>query len=164
MCTPSGSMLPIKSKRAPRFWCWGVAQKRPNLCRAQCDFSGSGVRLRVDGLRSAREISTELARCDILLFARGPLSSRRGSGLAGIACGLPIVAFRGSETAPPLTEAGIVFVPQDDVTSLGDQLSALLLDREMRLSLSAQNRAVFRQWFSWDRIAERWLEALGDEN
>jgi len=126
--------------------------------------SGSGVRLRVDGLRSAREISTELARCDILLFARGPLSSRRGSGLAGIACGLPIVAFRGSETAPPLTEAGIVFVPQDDVTSLGDQLSALLLDREMRLSLSAQNRAVFRQWFSWDRIAERWLEALGDEN
>ena len=126
-------------------------------------FSGSEVRLTVAGVRSALEISTELAGCDVLLFARGALSSRRGSALAGIACGLPVVAYRGDETAFPVTEAGIVFVSQDDLASLGNELAALLLDRDRRLALSARNFAVFRQWFSWDRIAERWIEALGRE-
>lgn len=123
--------------------------------------SGSGVRLRVEGLRSEREISISLAGSDVLLFVRGPLSSRRGSGLAGVACGLPIVAYQGNETACPLTEAGIAFVQEDDLASLGNQLSALLLDRERRLDFSARNLTVFRQWFAWDRIAERWIDALG---
>jgi glycosyltransferase involved in cell wall biosynthesis len=74
------------------------------------------------------------------------------------------VAYEGRETGSPLTEAGIVFVPQDDVASLGDQLARLLLDGERRTALSARNLAVFRQWFSWDRIADRWIEVLGGEN
>ena len=123
--------------------------------------AGSNVRLRVEGLRSEREISASLAASDVLLFVRGPLSTRRGSGLAGVACGLPVVAYQGTETAWPLTQAGIVFVRQDDLASLGNELSALLLDRKRRLDLCARNRAVFREWFSWGRIAERWIEALG---
>jgi glycosyltransferase involved in cell wall biosynthesis len=126
--------------------------------------SGTGVRLRVDGLRSGQEISAGLSSSQVLLFVRGALSSRRGSGIAGIACGLPIVAYEGRETGPPLTEAGVVFVPQDDVACLGDQLASLLPDRERRMALSARNLAVFREWFSWDRIADRWIEALGSEN
>ena len=125
--------------------------------------ASSGVRLRVDGLRSEREISVSLAGSDVLLFVRGALSSRRGSGLAALACGLPIVAYQGNETACPLTEAGIAFVRQDDLVSLGNQLSALLLDRERRLDFGARNLAVFRQWFAWDRIAERWIDALGTD-
>ena len=121
------------------------------------------MRLRVDGLRSEREISVSLAGSDVLLFVRGALSSRRGSGLAAMACGLPIVAYQGNETACPLTEAGIAFVRQDDLVSLGNQLSALLLDRERRLDFGARNLAVFRQWFAWDRIAERWIDALGTD-
>jgi glycosyltransferase involved in cell wall biosynthesis len=123
--------------------------------------AGSCVRLRVQGLCSQREISASLAASDVLLFVRGALSTRRGSGLAGIACGVPIVAYQGIETAWPLTQAGIVFVRQDDFVSLGNQLSALLLDRKRQMDLSARNRAVFREWFSWGRIAERWIEALG---
>jgi glycosyltransferase involved in cell wall biosynthesis len=123
--------------------------------------AGSCVRLRVQGLCSQREISASLAASDVLLFVRGALSTRRGSGLAGIACGVPIVAYQGIETAWPLTQAGIVFVRQDDFVSLGNQLSALLLDRKRQMDLSARNRVVFREWFSWGRIAERWIEALG---
>ncbi len=122
--------------------------------------SGTGVRLKVDGLCSSREISTALSCCDALLFVRGPLSSRRGSGLAGIACGLPIVAYQGRETGFPLTEAGIVFVPQDDFDSLGTELAKVLLDRELCLRLAERNLTVFREWFSWDRIADRWVETL----
>jgi hypothetical protein len=29
------------------------------------------------------------------------MSSRRGSAIAGIVCGLPVIAYSGSETAPP---------------------------------------------------------------
>ena len=50
-----------------------------------------------------------------LLFVRGPISSRRGSALAGIACGLPIIALERSETGPPVAGAGVVPVPQDDL-------------------------------------------------
>lgn len=136
----------------------GAKEAEP-LLRDQ--LAGSAVRLKIEGVRSEREISASLAASDVLLFVRGGLSSRRGSGLAGIACGLPIVAYQGSETAWPLTQAGIVFVRQDDIVSLGNQLSALLLDRERRLDFSARNRAVFRECFAWSRIAERWIEALG---
>ncbi len=138
----------------------GAKEAEP-LLRDQ--LAGSSVRLRVEGLCSEREISASLAASDVLLFVRGALSTRRGSGLAGIACGLPIVAYQGRETAWPLTQAGIVFVRQDDFVSLGNQLSALLLDRKRRLDLSARNRVVFREWFSWGRIAERWIEALGTD-
>ena len=122
--------------------------------------SGTPVSLRVDGLRNSREISTALSCCDALLFARGAFSSRRGSGVAAIACGLPIVAYQGRETGYPLTEAGILFVPQDDADALGKELARVLLDRELRVTLGERNLKIFREWFSWDRIAERWIEAL----
>jgi glycosyltransferase involved in cell wall biosynthesis len=138
----------------------GAKEAEPLL---RAGLSGTGVQLRVDGLRSSREISAGLSSSHVLLFVRGALSSRRGSGVAGLACGLPIVAYEGRETGSPLTEAGIVFVPQDDVASLGDQLARLLLDSDRRTALSARSLAVFRQWFSWDRIADRWIEALGGE-
>ena len=125
--------------------------------------ASSGVRLRVDGLRSEREISVAWLAVTSCCLCEGRSSSRRGSGLAALACGLPIVAYQGNETACPLTEAGIAFVRQDDLVSLGNQLSALLLDRERRLDFGARNLAVFRQWFAWDRIAERWIDALGTD-
>jgi glycosyltransferase involved in cell wall biosynthesis len=122
--------------------------------------SGTRVSLKIDGLCSSREIGAGLSSCDALLFVRGALSSRRGSGLAAIACGLPVVAYRGRETGFPLTEAGVLFASQDDLDSLGNELARVLLDRELRLSLSERNLRVFREWFSWDRIADRWVQAL----
>lgn len=139
----------------------GAKEAEPLL---RVGLSGTRVRLQVDGIRSSREISAGLSCCDVLLFVRGPFSSRRGSGLAALACGLPIVAYKGRETGYPLTEAGIIFVPQDDCDSLGEALLKVLLDRELRLRLSERNRKVFREWFSWDRIAERWVETLDDTN
>ena len=139
----------------------GAKEAEPLL---RAGLSGNRVRLQVDGLRSGREISIRLLCCDVLLFVRGALSTRRGSGLAALACGLPIVAYQGRETGFPLTEAGIIFVSQDDVYSLGKELVRVLLDRELRSRLSELNLQVFREWFSWDRIAEGWVEALTNKN
>jgi len=112
------------------------------------------------GVRSGAEISSALCSSDVFLFVRGGLSTRRGSGLAALGCGLPVVAYRGEETGFPLTDAGIVFVPEGDVELLGDELARVLLDRELRLQMSERNLAVFRQWFSWDQIASRWIGVL----
>ena len=123
--------------------------------------SSSAVRLQVMGLRSSAEISVALCSADVLLFVRGGLSTRRGSGLAALACGLPIVAYRGEETGPCLTEAGIAFAPEGDVQLLGQELARVLLDHHLRLHMAERNLALFRQWFSWDRIARRWVDVLG---
>ena len=121
---------------------------------------GSRVNLTVDGLLCSEEVTARLSSCDVLLFVRGPLSTRRGSGLAGIACGLPVVAYEGCETGFPLRDAGVLFAPQNDVTALGEQLLRVLRDEELRHALAYRSKTVFREWFSWDRIAERLCEVL----
>jgi glycosyltransferase involved in cell wall biosynthesis len=123
--------------------------------------SDAAVTLRVMGIRNGPEISAALCSADVFLFVRGGLSTRRGSGLAALACGLPIVAYRGVETGFPLTQAGIAFVPQDDFDLLGNELARVLRDHELRLHMAERNLAVFRQWLSWDRIASRWVGVLG---
>src|SRR5262249_54095242 len=54
------------------------------------------VEISVKGLLEESQIVERLTTADVLLFVRGPISSRRGSAIAGIACGLPIIAFTGS--------------------------------------------------------------------
>jgi glycosyltransferase involved in cell wall biosynthesis len=135
------------------------AKEAESLLRS--GLSGTAIKLQVVGLRSGAEISAALCSSDVFLFVRGGLSTRRGSGLAALACGLPIVAYRGEETGPSLTEAGIAFAPEGDVELLGDELARVLLDHDLRLHMAERNLTVFRQWFSWDRIASRWVDVLG---
>ena len=53
------------------------------------------------------------------------------SALAGIACGLPVIAYSGSETAAPVTNAGVVPVTENNQAEMN---SALV--RALRCSLS----------------------------
>ena len=136
----------------------GAKEAEPALREA---VRGCRVHLTVDGLLSGTDVSARLSASDVLLFVRGPLSSRRGSGLAGIACGLPVVAYEGRETGFPLRDAGVLFASQNDVPALCELLSRVLRDEELRRALASRSTAVFREWFSWDRIAERLIEVLG---
>ena len=122
--------------------------------------AGSRVHLTVDGVLDSHEVSARISECDVQLFVRGPLSSQRGSGLAGLACGLPIVAYEGRETGGPLRDAGILFIPKDDVAALSERLIALLRDPALRSTLASRGAAVFRRCFSWEHIAQRFAEVL----
>ena len=51
------------------------------------------VELWVEGVVDSVQVVQRLCASDVLLFVRGTISSRRGSATAGIACGLPIIAF-----------------------------------------------------------------------
>jgi glycosyltransferase involved in cell wall biosynthesis len=122
--------------------------------------AGSPIEITVMGLIPAEEIVQVLGSSDVLLFVRGPISSRRGSAIAGIACGLPVIAQEGSETAPPITDAGVVLVPADDPAALGPALLRVLTDHDYRASLAERSRNAQERYFSWSVIAAQYARAL----
>jgi len=112
------------------------------------------------GVLPADEIVRWMAQSDAMLFVRSGISSRRGSALAGIACGLPVVAFEGEETAAPITEAGVVLADRNSSEGLGEALLKILTDDEYREALAERSRRAQEQYFSWHAIAARYAEAL----
>jgi glycosyltransferase involved in cell wall biosynthesis len=122
---------------------------------------GSCAEVRIVGLIPADEVVHVLGASDVMLFARGPVSSRRGSAIAGIACGLPVIAEGGPEVAPPLTEAGVVLVPAELVPEeFGAALVRILSDPSYRASLAQRSRDAQSRYFSWRVIATQYAQAL----
>jgi len=138
----------------------GAKEAEPAL---RLGLNSAQLNLEVRGVLPAEEISCLLASSDVLLFPRGPISSRRGSGIAGIACGLPIVAYSGRETGFPLTEAGVVLVPQGDLAALANALVRVLGDSDLRQRMAARSLRAHQQWFCWDSIARRLARVLEED-
>jgi glycosyltransferase involved in cell wall biosynthesis len=122
----------------------------------QQELVGTKVQVTAHGLLEAVEIPRVLGSCHVMLFTRGQISSRRGSAIAGIACGLPVIAPEGSETAPPLTEAGVVLVPAGAKNEFGPALVRVLTDDAYRESLAERSRRAQERHFSWRAIAARY--------
>ncbi len=122
--------------------------------------NGSGVRVSAYGIVPATQVTEILARSHAMLFVRRQISGRRGSAIAGIACGLPIVAYEGEETGFPITEAGVVLVPFRDTHLLAEKLVEVLTDRELWYSLHARTVDAHKKYFAWDSIAIHLLELL----
>jgi hypothetical protein len=118
------------------------------------------VELSVEGVIESAQVVQKLSVCDVLLFVRGPISSRRSSAIAGIACGLPIIASRGPETAAPITDAGVVFVSHDQPNDLNAALVRVLSDAAYRMDLAARSRAAYLAHFAWPAIAARFADLL----
>jgi glycosyltransferase involved in cell wall biosynthesis len=123
--------------------------------------AGTAAEVRIVGMISADEVVRVLGACDVMLFARGPISSRRGSAIAGIACGLPVIAEEGWELAAPITEAGVVLVPEELVPEgFGEALVRVLTDPSYRTSLAQRSRDAQSRCFSWSVIARQYAQAL----
>ena len=95
-----------------------------------------------------------------MLFVREPISTRRSSAIAGISCGLPVIAYRGPHTVAPITEAGVALVSKDRPEELGVALIRVLTDGSYRASLAQRSRAAYAKEFAWDVIAERYVGIL----
>jgi glycosyltransferase involved in cell wall biosynthesis len=113
------------------------------------------------GIQSAEEVSRILATTDAMLCVRGRLFPRRGSALAGITCGVPIVAYGGAVAGPPLEDAGIELVQYRDVAAVAHALDGILSDPQRWQELHLKNRRAHDRYFSWDAIAGKLLDALG---
>ena len=136
------------------------AQESETPLRAALD--GTNVELEIHGVLPAGEIERRLSEADALLFVRGGISSRRGSALAGIACGLPVVAFQGAETGPPITEAGVLLSPEGDSTALANNLARVLSDESLRSDLRRRSLEAREKYFSWNVIARKFLQVLNN--
>jgi len=121
------------------------------------------VELHVLGVLPSEGVVRILAISDVLLFVRGHISTRRGSAIAGIACGLPVIAFEGPETAPPITEAGVAFYSPQRKGDLGEVLLRVLQDEHYRATLAQQSWVAQQQYFSWTAIAQKYAEFLKDK-
>lgn len=121
---------------------------------------GKAVEIQVRGMLAAEEVVSTLGGCDAMLFGRGPISSRRGSAIAGIACGLPVIAREGWETAAPITEAGVVLVPNSPNSEFGLAMVDVLKDAQYREELAGRSRKAQTQHFSWCVIAAQYANAL----
>jgi glycosyltransferase involved in cell wall biosynthesis len=123
-------------------------------------FAGTPVDLRVDGVVEPLEVVQKLRACDVLLFVRGAISSRRGSAIAGIAAGLPVLAYENWETASPITDAGLMLAPLDQHEQLKEMLVRVLSDEDFRAGLASRSRTAYEAHFAWPVIAARFAEIL----
>jgi len=121
---------------------------------------GTSVQVTIHGLLPAEEVVQKLGASDVLLFTKGPISSRRGSAIAGIACGLPVIASEGWETGAPITEAGVVLIPETAKNEFGPALLRVLTDAAYRAKLSERSRRAQEVYFSWSAIAGRYAKEL----
>lgn len=123
-------------------------------------FQNVPVELSIDGVLEPAQVVQKLSASDVLLFVRGPISTRRGSAIAGIACGLPVIAYPGSETAVPITDAGVVLVSPDQPDELNAALVRVLSDASYRMDLATRSRAAYKTHFAWPAIAARYSALL----
>ena len=120
----------------------------------------TNVELEVHGVLSASDVRQRLSGADVLLFVRGQVSSRRGSAIAAISCGVPVVGYSGSDTGPPLTDAGVITVLSGQRQALASALADVLNDVLLRTRLRELNADVYARHFAWDVIADCYLNAL----
>lgn len=114
------------------------------------------------GRCSSEEVSWYLQQSDIcvLPYADGA-TLRRGSLIAALRHGLPIVTTWREATVPSLLrdQEGVCLVRVGDIEAMADAVSRLLDDSSWRAELRLQAAALGRR-FDWHTIAERYQSLL----
>jgi glycosyltransferase involved in cell wall biosynthesis len=123
-------------------------------------FRSCDVELVVRGVLPAEEIADEFESADVLLFVRGAITARRGSAMAGIASGIPIVGYRSEGVSGPLEAAGVEWSPWHDRDALALGLIRVLSSPQRWMELHERNLDVQMNHFSWSRIAKRFQAVL----
>jgi glycosyltransferase involved in cell wall biosynthesis len=138
----------------------GTDEAKREIARA---FAEVPVEVSVLGLLGDHKVSETLGRSDAMLCVRGEITPRRGSVIAGIACGVPILGYAGGAEGTPLAEAGIEFVPYRDREALGRALCRVLTDPDLQRSLRERSLDAQQKFFSWEVIAASFSNLLERE-
>jgi glycosyltransferase involved in cell wall biosynthesis len=135
----------------------GADEARQSLERG---LEGSAVELAIRGVIPAEEITRTLSAAHVLLSVRGLVTARRGTAIAGIACGLPVVGYGRPGSDPAIDAAGIRLVPWRDSEELSNELVQVLTDEELWQEMHEKNVRALEQYFSWDAVADRYVKLL----
>jgi glycosyltransferase involved in cell wall biosynthesis len=108
------------------------------------------------GYTPQSEVSANLLASDICVLPyRDGASFRRGSFMAALAHGLPIISTRPRVDVPELRHGeNILLVPPDAPVALAEAIARLAEDANLRCRL-AEGAARLAQDFTWEKIAEK---------
>jgi glycosyltransferase involved in cell wall biosynthesis len=135
----------------------GTSEARTAIERA---FADSPVEVSIRGLCEATEVARIFSESSAMLAVRGSLYPRRGSALAGIACGLPIVGYDGEAAGTLIEVAGVALVPFGDNQALGLALQGILTNDAVWREMHEKNRRIQQKYLSWNVIAASYGEFL----
>ena len=71
-----------------------------------------------------------------------------------------MIAYRSSETAAPVTDAGVVLVAENNQEEMNAALVRVLSDPAYRAELASRSRAAYQAHFCWPVIASRFAALL----
>jgi hypothetical protein len=137
----------------------GTAEAEPAIDLA---FKGTGIEVCNRGTCEAPEVTRIFSEAHAILAVRGRLYLRRGSALAGLACGLPMVAYAGAAEGTIIEEAGVTLVPFGDQAALGSALRDILTDPALWQEMHEKNLRFQQRYLSWNVIATSYAAFLGD--
>jgi glycosyltransferase involved in cell wall biosynthesis len=123
-------------------------------------FADSSIAVCNRGLCEAEEVSRIFSESDAMVAVRGKLYLRRGSALAGLACGLPIVGYSGAAIGTIIEEAGVTLVPFGDKQALGSALREILTTPAIWKEMHEKNLRVQEKYLSWKVIARSYTDFL----
>jgi glycosyltransferase involved in cell wall biosynthesis len=135
----------------------GTTEANDEIIRA---FQGTQIEVCNRGLCDAAEVSRIFSEADAMLAVRGRLYLRRGSALAALACGLPIIGYAGAAQGTVIEAAGIALVPFGDSEALGAALRNVLTDADLWQEMHEKNLRIQQQVFSWNVIAVSYVEFI----
>jgi glycosyltransferase involved in cell wall biosynthesis len=107
-------------------------------------------RVYATGALDPAEISLALGACDLMIqpYPDG-VSTRRGSVMAGLVHGLPIVTTTGMLTESLWHESGAVsLVAPDDVDAMHNAVQDVIVDRDLRRRLANAGRDLYERRFA----------------
>jgi glycosyltransferase involved in cell wall biosynthesis len=80
--------------------------------------------------------------------------------MAAVAHGLPVVGFEGAETSYPITEAGVALARPGNVDGLVNDILRIASEPGRAGQLRLKSRLAYERYFSWNRIAMSFEDAL----
>jgi len=121
---------------------------------------GVADRIKLTGYIAPRDASCALAALDVYVHTRDVGASTRSTALvAALAHGLPIVAYRGPETAEIFVNGeNIMLAPDDNPGALAERVRLVLASPALRARLSDGARRLYLRHFTWEAIARQFLE------
>jgi len=120
------------------------------LAQFQAESPTLAQRMTAAGALPSTELAVHLKACDLVLqpYPDGACC-RRGSLMAGMALGCPIVTTANQRTEPIWQESeAVVLVPDADVAAMADAAVALLEDPARRQELASRAKALYETRFA----------------
>jgi glycosyltransferase involved in cell wall biosynthesis len=137
----------------------GSVEAREQLVRGLDKYN---VTVEIRGILPAKEVALEFEKADVLLFVRGAITTQRGSVMAGVASGIPIVGYGDRKVIGPLEEAGIEWSPSRACEDFARSLIRVLNNPTHWMELHERNLEAQSKYFTWNRIAERFRNVLAE--